>query len=178
MEGHHCVPGQYRNILTNRRRTYGTHRECPIHAEKCRYDVKAQEVPIPTTTSTLPGDIVSPGKLAVASKTVEAVQKMRPSHDVSSLRSFLELCNVYRRFVPNFARIATPLTKKLKKDEAEKWDSLDEKETVAFEELKRRLAEPPILSLPRMHLTYIVDTDACDSQIGCELQQKHDDGTI
>ena len=63
------------------------------------------------------GHIVSPRKLAVASKSVEAVKKMRPPHDVSSLRSFLGLCNVYRRFVPNFARIATPLTKKLKKEE-------------------------------------------------------------
>ena len=91
---------------------------------------------------------------------------MNPPHDVSSLRSFLGLCNVYRRFVPNFARIVVPFTKKLKKEGTDKWDFLNDAETKVFEELKQRLAEPPVLSLPRMNLTYIVDTDACDIQIG------------
>ena len=48
----------------------------------------------------------------------------------------------------------------------------------AFEKLKEKLASPPVLALPRNDLPYVVDTDACDKQIGCVLQQKYPDKTI
>ena len=61
------------------------------------------------------GHIVSPEKLAVESKTCNAVQQMHEPNNLTELRSFLRLCNVFRRFVENFARIAHPLTQRLRR---------------------------------------------------------------
>ena len=44
--------------------------------------------------------------------------------------------------------------------------------------MKEKLASPPVLALPSNDLPYYVDTDACDKQIGCVLQQKYPDKTI
>lgn len=121
------------------------------------------------------GHMVSPGRLLVAAKTVQAVQKMLPPTYLTSLRSFLVLCNVYRKFVPNFARIAAPLTKKLRKDNPDKWERLKEDETEAFNKFKDFLAKPPVLALPRLGQTYTVDSDACDKQVRSVLLQEQED---
>ncbi len=42
--------------------------------------------------------------------------------------------------------------------------------------MKKALASPPILRLPRPDLPFTVDTDACDYQVGCALLQRHEDG--
>ena len=61
------------------------------------------------------GHAVRPGKLAVAQKTTRAVEEFRLPETQTHIKSFLGLSDVYRRFVPNFARIAGPLNALLKK---------------------------------------------------------------
>ena len=121
------------------------------------------------------GHTVRPGKLEVASKTCNAVRQAKPPQTQTELRSFLGLCNVYRRFVPNFARIAAPLNKKLMKDQPTNFETLSAEEYDAFQTLKRRLIEPPILALPKGSKPYRLETDACDHQVGCVLTQEQDD---
>lgn len=55
------------------------------------------------------------GKLQVEQKTTEAIDSLQYPTIASELRSFFGLCNVYPRFVPNFARPVSSLSKKLKK---------------------------------------------------------------
>ena len=43
--------------------------------------------------------------------------------------------------------------------------------------LKKALRSQPILRLPRADLPYSVDTDACNHQVSCALQQTYPDGT-
>ena len=52
---------------------------------------------------------------------------------------------------------------------------LNEEETKAFETLKEKLFNPPILTLPRIGRRYTIDTDACNVQIGCVLLQDQED---
>ena len=47
------------------------------------------------------GHRVTPGKLSVAMKNTEPLRRRPYPKTQSELRSFLGLCNVYRRFVPN-----------------------------------------------------------------------------
>lgn len=124
------------------------------------------------------GHTITPGKLQVASKCQDAIRKAFPPRTVKELQSFLGLCNVYRRFVPNFARIAAPLTKKLRKGEPQNFGDLDKAESEAYERLRDSMISPPVLALPRAGYSYTLDTDACDYQVGCVLLQEQPDKTL
>ena len=123
------------------------------------------------------GHVIKPGRLEVATKNTAAIEGFREPETQTQLRSFLGLCNVYRRFVPNFARVSAPLNKLLKKEQGPKLEPFDDTERNAFKKLKEALASPPVLRLPQEQLPFSVDTDnACEYQIGCALMQLHEDG--
>ena len=123
------------------------------------------------------GHVIRPGKLSVAQKTTEAVAGFHPPKTQTHVRSFLGLCNVYRRFVPNFARVAAPLNALLKKGKPVNLDPLTEEVEKSIARLKEALTSAPILALPRSGFPYSMDTDACEYQIGVALLQHYPDGT-
>ena len=92
------------------------------------------------------------------------------------MRSFLGLCNVYRRFVKGFTKIANPLNRKLRKGEKPTCTKLTNEEQQNFETINKALVSPLILALHRAGFQYILDTDACDVQVGCFLQQEQPGG--
>jgi RNase H-like domain found in reverse transcriptase/Reverse transcriptase (RNA-dependent DNA polymerase)/Integrase zinc binding domain len=120
------------------------------------------------------GHIVTPGKLEVDDRNTMAIQMAKIPVNRTELRSFLGLCNVYRRFVPNFARRAASLTKLLRGKVPDRLE-LDQEAVDSFEDLKSCLCAPPVLSLPRAQGELVLDTDASDAQLGCCLQQRDDD---
>ena len=122
------------------------------------------------------GHVIRPGKLEVSTRTCDAIKQAKPPTTQTGIRSFIGLCNVFRRFVPNFARIATPLNRKLEKGQPFNFETLTDAEYAAFEELKRRLVSPPILALPKRDGQYKLDTDACDTQVGSTLLQDQGGG--
>ena len=122
------------------------------------------------------GHVITPGKLHVATTNTDAVKGFLPPRTQTELKSYLGLCNVYRRFVPNFARTAAPLQKLLRKGQPFDLLPLDDDQLRAFDLLKQALAEPPVLCLPRSDLPFSIDTDACQHQIGCALLQTYPDG--
>jgi Reverse transcriptase (RNA-dependent DNA polymerase) len=65
------------------------------------------------------GHAICPGRLAVAQKSIDTVEKAIYPTKRTELRSFLGMCNVYIRFVEAFAKIAAPLTDFLKKGQPE-----------------------------------------------------------
>ena len=115
------------------------------------------------------GHVIRPGKLEVSSQTCQAIRQAKAPATQTGFSSFIGLCNVFRRFVPNFLRIATPPNRKLEKGQPAKFGDFTDEEHEAFEELKRRLTSPPILALPNQKGSYRWDTDACDHQVGCTL---------
>lgn len=64
------------------------------------------------------GHTIVPDKLHVATKTIKAFKALQYLTTVLEMKSFSGLCNVYRRFVPKFAKSATLLIKKQKKRES------------------------------------------------------------
>jgi Reverse transcriptase (RNA-dependent DNA polymerase) len=61
------------------------------------------------------GHVIGPGTLSVSEKNTRALRTAKPPTTQTELRSFLGLCNVYRRFVSGFAKIAEPLNALLRK---------------------------------------------------------------
>ena len=53
----------------------------------------------------------------------------------------------------------------------------NEEQSAALELLKKALLSLPVLRLPPADLTFSVDTDACNHQVGCTLLQTYADGT-
>ncbi|KAL8133741.1 hypothetical protein AgCh_008979 [Apium graveolens] len=74
----------------------------------------------------------------------------------------------YRRFVKDFSKIASPLTKLTRKNEKFVWT---EKCEMSFQELKRRLVTAPVLALPDETGNFIIYSDASLKGLGCVLMQ-------
>ena len=85
--------------------------------------------------------------------------------------------NVYRRFVKDFATVASPLNRLLRKTEGDRFE-LDEKQMEIYENMMKKLAEPLVLNLPRHDFPYVLDTDVNVNQGGSVLMQKHPDGSL
>jgi hypothetical protein len=110
------------------------------------------------------GHVVYTGKLVA--KNNHALRTAKTPKAQTELRSFLGLCNVYRRFVAGFAKIAHPLDQLLRKRESPKLGVLTQEQLEAFEKLRQKLLDPPILALPRAEENFSLDTDASNYQIG------------
>jgi len=87
------------------------------------------------------------------------------------LRSFLGLAGYYRRFVPDFAAIAVPLSDLTKKGAANElqWGTSQDR---SFTALKAYIASSPILRLPDLKEVFILQTDASNVGIGAVLLQE------
>lgn len=70
--------------------------------------------------------IIRPDRLEDANHTADAIYKLKTPTSVTEQRPFLELCNVFRRVVPNFANITSPLSSFLKKTKAKYLEPLEE----------------------------------------------------
>jgi hypothetical protein len=73
---------------------------------KCEFWIK--EVPFL-------GHVVSPEGIMVDLNMVKEVLDWKPPTSVFEVRSFLRLAGYYRRFIPNFSKVAKTSTELLKK---------------------------------------------------------------
>ena len=96
------------------------------------------------------GQVIRPGHLSVAEKNSAALKVTKHPTTQTELRSFLGLCNVYRRFVKGFAKISAPLNLLIRKGETPQLGPLSSDLVYAFETLWDALLNPPILALPRI----------------------------
>ncbi|GJR78971.1 reverse transcriptase domain-containing protein [Tanacetum coccineum] len=85
---------------------------------------------------------------------------------VKGVRSFLGHAGFYRRFIQDFSKISRPITHLLEKDTPFVFsqDCIN-----AFETLKKKLTEAPILVVPDWNLPFELMCDASDFAIGAVL---------
>ena len=105
-----------------------------------------------------------------------SLRDAKPPTSKTELISFLGLCNVYRRFIENFAKHAHPLNQLLKKGSPDKFE-LTPEQVVSFKHFIDTICSSPVLALPKPDLPYSVDTDASAYGLGCALFQTHSDGS-
>nr|KYP46434.1 Retrovirus-related Pol polyprotein from transposon 297 family [Cajanus cajan] len=111
---------------------------------------------------------VSKNGVHVDPMKIKAIQEWPIPTNVSEVRSFHGLERFYRRFVPNFSTLASPLNELVKKDVTFLWQ---EKHNLAFQELKQKLTQAPVLALPDFNKTFQLECDASGIGIGAILLQ-------
>ncbi|GJP51828.1 hypothetical protein CLOM_g10960, partial [Closterium sp. NIES-68] len=89
------------------------------------------------------------------------------------LQQFLGFANYYNRFVPQYAKLAAPLTNLLKKNTPYQWET---KHQEAVEQLKQALTSAPVLILPDPERDYVIEADASDQAVGAVLMQDQGNG--
>ena len=105
--------------------------------------------------------------VSVNPEKVEVVMIWERPKSVFEIRSFLGLVGYYRRFIEDFSRLATPMTRLTRKEIKFDWDDRCE---VAFQELKRGFSAP-LLIVPNRGNGYTVYCDALRARLGCVLMQ-------
>ena len=115
------------------------------------------------------GHVVNAQGVRPDPKKVSAVQSWPVPQNVHDVRSFLGLCNYFRKFIGHYSSIAVPLTNLTKKSVGRNWTGRCQD---AFEKLKRSLVEAPLLRSPNEAKPYDVITDASDYGLGAVLMQE------
>ena len=86
------------------------------------------------------------------------------------MQKFLGLANYYRQFVKDFAKLAKPLHRLVRKDK--KWNWEEEQEAAVFKELKRVFIIRPVLVVPDLDKKMRVEADILEYAIGRVLLMK------
>ena len=97
--------------------------------------------------------------------------------DATQVRQFIGLASYYRRFIPGFAKVASPLHALTRKGVAFEWSSECE---AAFNQLKSLLVTAPVLAYPQFgpNHSFILETDASGCGLGAVLSQEQPDGKL
>src|SRR5687767_2470726 len=118
------------------------------------------------------GHIVGKDGLRPDEKKVEKIKGIKRPETVTEVRSFLGLCSYYRRFIKDFSKIAKPLHNLTKKDEKFEWKKEQQK---AFDILRTKLTEKPILVYPDFDKEFILITDGSKMGLGAVLAQMNEE---
>nr|GEZ88639.1 reverse transcriptase domain-containing protein [Tanacetum cinerariifolium] len=115
------------------------------------------------------GHKISKSGIEVDRAKVDIIAKLPHSTTVKGVRSVLGLAGFYRRFIQDFSKITRPMTYLLEKETP----SVISKECIdAFNTLKKKLTEAPILVVPDWNLPFKLMCDASDYAIGAVLGQR------
>ncbi|GJW77779.1 reverse transcriptase domain-containing protein [Tanacetum coccineum] len=115
------------------------------------------------------GHVVNRDGIHVDPSKVESVKNWKTPESPTEIRSFLGLAGYYRRFIENFSKIAKPLTLLTQKNKAYVWG---DKQEEAFQILKEKLCNAPVLALPDGPDDFVVYCDASKQGFGCVLMQQ------
>ena len=121
------------------------------------------------------GHIISEDGIKVDPDKTMAVSSFPVPKTVKEVRSFLGMCNYYRKFVKSYASLATPLTDLLQKDKQFLWTETCQ---ASFDKLKEKLTSSPVLAYADMDKPFELTCDASDSAIGHVLSQRDNENRL
>ena len=129
--------------------------EAKLYAKlsKCQFSVMKTE---------FLGYIIEPGGITTDPRKIQAIVEWDIPRNIKDVQSFLGFANFYRRFIKEYSKIAEPLTRLTHKNKKFAWNPEAQK---AFEELKQRFIESPILAFFDPEREVVIETDASDHTI-------------
>ncbi|GKB17527.1 reverse transcriptase domain-containing protein [Tanacetum coccineum] len=115
------------------------------------------------------GHKISRKGIEVDKAKVDVISKLPHPTTVKGIRSFLGHAGFYRRFIKDFSKISRPKTHLLEKNTP---FIFSEDCILAFQTLKKKLTEAPILIAPNWDQPFEITCDASDYAIGAVLGQR------
>lgn len=119
------------------------------------------------------GYVVDSQGLHVDPDKIDAILKLPIPKNVREVRRILGTISWYRKYVPHFADLVSPLTDLLKKNKPFIWS---EKCQASFIKIKEALVQSPVLNGPDYNLPFVLQTDASGVGIAGVLTQPDADG--
>ncbi|GKA92869.1 reverse transcriptase domain-containing protein [Tanacetum coccineum] len=114
------------------------------------------------------GHVINCNEIHVDPSKIKAVKNWKAPRTPTQVRSFLGLAGYYHRFIENFSKIAKSLTILTQKSKTFDWG---EEQELAFQTLKDKLCNAPVLALPDGPKDFVVYCDAFEIGLGCVLMQ-------
>ncbi|GJT27929.1 reverse transcriptase domain-containing protein [Tanacetum coccineum] len=115
------------------------------------------------------GHKISRKGIEVDKAKVDVISKLPHPTTVKGIRSFLGHAGFYQRFIKDFSKISRPMTHLLEKNTP---FIFSEDCILAFQTLKKKLTEAPILIAPNWDQPFEIMCDASDYAIGAVLGQR------
>nr|GFB15356.1 reverse transcriptase domain-containing protein [Tanacetum cinerariifolium] len=118
------------------------------------------------------GHKISKNGIEVNKAKIDVIAKLPHPTTIKGIRSFLGYAGFYRRFIQDFSKISRPMTHLLEKNTP---FVFSEDCIQAFQTLKKKLTEAPILIAPNWDLPFELMCDVNDFAIGAVLGIVHAD---
>ncbi|GKD04193.1 putative reverse transcriptase domain-containing protein, partial [Tanacetum coccineum] len=115
------------------------------------------------------GHVINGDGIHVDPSKIESVKNWEALKTPSEVRSFLGLAGYYRWFIENFSKIPKSLTILAQKSKSFDWGEEQER---AFQTLKEKLCNAPVLALPDGSKDFVVYCDASRLGLGSVLMQR------
>ena len=133
-----------------------------VNLSKCEF-AKAEVVYL--------GHKVGQGRVVPKESNIEAILSFPTPTNRKNVRQFLGLSGYYRRFVPKYSEVASPLTDLLREKSSFNWDLACQN---SFDKLKSILSTFPVLVSPDFQKDFKLMIDASDLGVGAVLLQDND----
>ena len=136
-----------------------------LNLQKCRFGMRIIEYL---------GFQIGRGHIWPGERKISAIADMPRPTNQTEVRRFLGLVSFFRRFVPNFAVITSPISRLLRNDVQFQWEVIQDE---AFEDIKKKLSCGPALKAYNATAANTeLHTDACSKGIAGMLLQSDREG--
>ena len=117
--------------------------------------------------------IIEEGKISMDPTKLEGIRDWPVPTTVKQVQSSLGFGNFYRKFISHYSDLAKPLNDLTKKDKKFEWTIECQN---AFDLLKKRFTEEPVLMMPDQSRPFQIESDASKVATGAVLTQLDSNG--
>lgn len=121
------------------------------------------------------GHLIKENSITIDPERTASVMKFPEPRTVKQVRQFTGMCGYWSKYISNYADICRPLHALKKKGAKFKWTPECQ---AAFDTLKAKIANPPVLQLANFKKPFVVQTDASEYGCGATLLQENERGDL